>query len=470
MIGFDQVEYNAVTGMVQSHMELGRRIQPIFQDFVRLWSIAIRMKLDETPVAQVGSVAAELSASQEGCHKIGPDLFALKESLQNGMVLELICDFSRSNLKPKRDFAHIVSLIRKCVCLQLEGQTPDLLSVLHRFRLLSAQDQVFPFLLALVSDQYGADFAYIRIKKAHKEAVTGVYSASESDARPFQQLVENKEIDLMIKGQVPQLVVADKNGLKVKNLLVCGVSEQDTFAGLVLGSTHEKWNHPEELHISQSLKFMVAIYHALQFGLEREKQFILAVNENQQVKQHNMEMQLDLADLETRYRRLQSMHDRLGQTLQIWQMMHLYPKGKSFIEKMLSSMRHFLRANTATLCFPDLMGMHLVSKNGDDGMEMLFFSELEGGLYYDLVFKREPVLWDGLDKRQFYLPSGHPRVRNCVCTPVIKEDRVTLVAMVANRQDDPFEYEDLAALGHLINLLQDDLLASFGLVETAEPQ
>jgi len=451
--------------MASANISMGRRIQPLFQDLGRIWGLGLRLCLKDEVIAQVGHIAPEWISSQPGLNRIGADLYSSKGQSAGGDALELICDFSQSSLRPKRDHLEVVAFLRKVAeaLISRDGQAPALFETLERFRLVASPRAAADFLLTLLVQQFQAERGFLRFKKAHREAVSAhscPLGAGEGDER-FHALVERREMDQILKGQVPQLLELDEPEFAGSQFLLCGLNEHDVFACVVLAVRGERWTSGDPANLKSLLRQAVSLYNSLLLTHGRESQFLESERKARHMEETAMELQLDLAELEARFTRLQTMNDRLTQTLQIWNMMQIYPKGRPYLEKMLVTLRHFLHANTAALCFPDLFGMHLLIKHDEEPTELLSFSELDGGLYYEMGFQREATLWDGDSARHFFLPSGHPRIRNCLCLPLYHEDRLALVVLLGNRVGAPFVAEDAAALAHLLHLLQEDLHLSF---------
>lgn len=459
-------------------------LTPFFREFASLWCLDICWLHSRGDRLETWGETLDFDPKDclaiEKTTKLAPDLFATPVSVDDDRAC-LVVGFHRTHLRPKRvfpRFTEILSELIQCVLdHRLEHATKEAVesTVSTIARVLSIHHNpghLLSFLAEHLRQELKADLLQIQMNEepdSHGLTVTVSDDPRlEALARP---LPSHPEINAHIKTGThgcfeDYFSLADPDGdpIPIAQTIVWPLKNGEEAQGfLLLLRLREaaSFSHHERELLTQLGSHLVAIYSTARVEADRENQFIRFHTDYHQLKEAHESMMMDLRDLEHQWDQQRHLNQKLTQVFQIIEVVRLFPRDFQFIAKTLDLLKSFAQADTSILCFNDIAHMLNIYQHKDRPVQALMFSELDSGIYHDMMHTTQALVWDGKGARPFHLPSGHPRVRDCVCIPIQRDDHHVGSLMVANHGPGTYRDGIVRGLEKLTSFLSPDLETAF---------
>jgi len=390
----------------------------------------------------------------------------------------LLLDFERSKLRPKRLFGDLTQACGQIIELGASGpdEAPLELASLDLVSKSLMVHKVPDLLLHMIASFLRNHFDHtgVALYLDGPEPMFLFSGRDDSFKASFRHLRAHPELETEFEGD--QTVLIDRE-FKLKNdegaimelhqLMLGPLRDEDQTVGhFLIGAEEDRnFNQDDLAWLELTSQKIVGLYKTACLERDRESQSVNLGSELVRLNEVNELLELDFRDLEQRWHGLMIAHEKLKQVIQILDVIKDLPRDESFIRKMIAMIKSFTRTGTVAICFAEIDGMHLLYQHMERPIEMLDFSELDAGIYHTMMDRETPFRWKGHEARSFYLPSGHPRVRNCVCIPMIVNGRVTGSVMVANAIDLGIGEGEVKGLERLIQFIGNDLRASFDRIQ-----
>ena len=450
----------------QSHQERAHQVfVSLCQDLglePSIWSLgaeSLRL-LGESDVCPEGDLSEAI--------KTGPDRYAVEVKGPNyHWVYEV--NASHSTLRPK---SAIISLLSHSVLWTqaiMNGSEPQSKAeplqgfglISHTLLVSKNMQGLINLMAQFIKSSLNLDLVFVRIEPSDRgpiEACTG--DDWRSDA--FRDWLQDDQV----KGLIARARSMRERGVSVQvnsdfasvvhiGYLADGPREIGFFA--LAGSGERPYDLAVEENISTQI---AAVYDKARLEDKREARFMSMTHENDQMRQTNDAMMMDLHDLERKWLDIQQVQERHENLFRMLDLLRHLPRDQAYLAKILDFVRSLAGSNTATLCFSEIDGMYAIYLMKDRSLRSLAFSELDGGLYHDVLHSGQHYHWDGKNPRDFDVPSGHPRVRSCLAVPFDWED-FRGVIMAANLEGSVHADGVADSITKLIAMAQTDITLAY---------
>lgn len=458
---------------------LGTWARAVLVNLSTLWDldvVCLNAQSDIDLVFGAGETLAEqVEAWSLGPHleKVAKDVFGSTFQTESDGAKRFLVGFSRSKLKPKRDHVQVAQACLDAVkCVLVTASLSKTAMEFTQRVLLSHNnpEKLMGIVLNHYVQRFEADYGVLAVNEPGIQAIRVVHGIQEDRRFAFQDLASHPAINAQIKTMTNHVFregfPVDLGGgeeIKLGQLSVGVLTDMNRPVGhMLLGYDQAMTAMGDyERQLERACREIISLYGMSRLHEAREHQFFQVSEELAQFKETRDVEEMDFRDLEYRWQELMGAHRRLTQIFRIIERLRDCPKDMTYMTHLLEYLKALCGAATATLCFVRDHGLYLIYSHHERPVQTMFFSELDGGIYHDMVDRDSPVFWDGEQQRPFFLPSGHPRVRNCACLPLRLDGQVVGSAMVANQVDRELMPADIPGLEKLISFLSPDVWQAF---------
>lgn len=237
--------------------------------------------------------------------------------------------------------------------------------------------------------------------------------------------------------------------------------EEKPFGYLFLGT--EKSNNALSGNKTQWRKLgkrLLNIVKASIFDSQREERFLQVSIAYSQLLDDYAEMGEAHRALEKEIQRFSPMEGMMNSAFHLIKKLRDMKPGHAYMSDFFYAIKKMTTCELACFAFLNEGSFQLIYQNEESDIVKLEFSELDGGIYHDVIFSDIPHYWDGVLPREFLLPSGHPNISDSLFIPVRDIDDNEGVFMLANSQTEEMTLHIQTLVTSLLRLEADHLIQS----------
>ena len=225
------------------------------------------------------------------------------------------------------------------------------------------------------------------------------------------------------------------------DLLCLPLLDEDRLLGFVLlgqditAGQDIEFNSPsseEQPEWHQLAKTLTRLLKSSIYDSQRESRFLEIGDAYTQLLEDYSELKSSSQLLETRVDDLRIGNGHVTQVFRYLKSRSLQVDPEAMLNAFFRLARSVSSFELVGIALPVEGRIDLFWSSEDEMLSTMAFSEMEGGVYHDLLFTREPLYWDGSWPRKFLLPSGHPMVHNSFFIPFETTQGQDAILMLAN--------------------------------------
>ncbi len=398
--------------------------QQLFANVCRVLGFELTIwQCGETPTRILGDHESYPDGDFKSVTKLASHLYVMDVTSAE-IEWRCVVNVASSRLRPKLLIPALMDSVAEMVAALLQpsstdkpdSDVKDLQLISHTLLVSKNMQGLINLVAQFIKTSLGLDAVYLRLEPSDRDPIATCVGE-------HCQSLSEWIADDQVQGLIGRMRSMRERGLSVEiangfaplihlSYVADGPREIGFFA--LAANSGSRFSAEIEESLSSEI---AAIYDKARLEDKREARVMSLSSELTHERESNRALTQDLKLIKSQWAESKNVMERYQRLFRLFDALRTVPCDEHYLDKFLEFVRNLTAGNTATICFSEIQGMNLVYVQKDKRLGSLAFSELDGGLYHDLLFSGEPLYWDGCGVRSFELPSGHPRVRNCIAVP-----------------------------------------------------